>query len=148
MPRAITTWQAILLLTTGVLIGSNAWPLVLAFPTEEVRLGGVRRALGDWLDSHEVSVATRSAVVLATHEAVANAVEHGKAGHSVTIRGRVDDGNVIVEVSDEGDWREAVFNDEERGRGLMLIAGLMDDFELVSDQPGTTVRMARAATPQ
>ena len=134
--------------TTGVLIGSNAWPLVLAFPTEEVHLGGVRRTLGDWLDDHEVSVETRSAVVLATHEAVANAVEHGKAGPSVTIRVRVDVGSVIVEVSDEGDWREAMFEDEERGRGLMLIAGLMDDFELVSNQPGTTVRMARAATPQ
>ena len=29
----------------------------------------------------------------------------------------------------------------------MMIAALMDEFELVSNQPGTTIRMARAATP-
>jgi anti-sigma regulatory factor (Ser/Thr protein kinase) len=86
-------------------------------------------------------------LVLATHEAVANAVEHGRAGHSVTIRGRIENGNVTVEVSDDGDWQEATFDNEERGRGLMLIAGLMDEFELLSTRPGTTVRMVRG-TPR
>ena len=28
----------------------------------------------------------------------------------------------------------------------MLIAALMDEFELVFDKPGTTIRMTRAAT--
>jgi anti-sigma regulatory factor (Ser/Thr protein kinase) len=103
--------------------------------------------VGDWLDHQRVSVATRSALVLATHEAVANAVEHGKAGHSVTIRGRIDNGDVTVEVSDDGGWQAATFEDEERGRGLMLIAALVDEFELSSNQPGTTIRMVLTATP-
>ena len=85
-------------------------------------------------------------MVLATHEAVANAVEHSMTGHSVTIRGRADHGNVTIEVSDDGDWQQATFEDQERGRGLMMIAALMDEFELVFDTPGTTIRMTRAAT--
>ena len=128
-------------------IESNAWPLVLSFPTEDVHLGGVRRALGDWLDNQGACVPTRSAVVLATHEAVANAVEHSMTSNSVTIRGRADHGNVTIEVSDDGDWQQATFEDQERGRGLMMIAALMDEFELVFNKPGTTIRMVRAATP-
>jgi anti-sigma regulatory factor (Ser/Thr protein kinase) len=85
--------------------------------------------------------------VLATHEAVANAVEHGHVGHTVTVSGRTENGKVTVEVNDEGGWREATFGDEERGRGLMLIAWLMDEFELSSNGQGTTIRMVRAVTP-
>lgn len=129
------------------MIEANGWPLLLTFPTEDVDLGGVRRVVGDWLDTRGVPVATSGALVLATHEAVANAVEHGKAGHSVTIRGRIDKGDVTVEVSDDGDWQQATFEDEERGRGLMLIAALTDEFELSSNEPGTTIRMVRAAMP-
>ena len=29
----------------------------------------------------------------------------------------------------------------------MMIAALMDEFELVFDKPGTTIRMVRTATP-
>jgi anti-sigma regulatory factor (Ser/Thr protein kinase) len=128
-------------------IESNAWPLVLSFPTEDVHLGGIRRALGDWLDEQGACGATRSAVVLATHEAVANAVEHSRTGHSVIIRGRADHGKVTIEVSDDGDWQQATFEDQERGRGLMMIAALVDEFEFVFNKPGTTIRMVRAARP-
>ena len=81
--------HAISLLTTGDVIEANGWPLLLTFPTEDVDLRGVRRVVGDWLDTQEVSVTTSTALVLATHEAVANALEHGKDGHSVTVRGRI-----------------------------------------------------------
>ena len=36
--------------TTADVIEANRWPLMLTFPTEDVDLGGVRRAVGDWLD--------------------------------------------------------------------------------------------------
>ena len=98
-------------------IESNAWPLVLSFPTEDVHLGGVRRALGDWLDNQGACVPTRSAVVLATHEAVANAVEHSMTGHSVTIRGQADHGNVTIEVSDDGDWQQATLRTKNADAG-------------------------------
>jgi serine/threonine-protein kinase RsbW len=147
----VLQWHNVLALPTqrlGILIGSNGWPLLLSFPTAEVPFGGVRRAVDDWLDDQGVAVATRSALVLATHEAVANAVEHGGAGHSVTIKGKVENGAVTVEVSDDGDWQRATFENEERGRGLMLIAGLVDAFELLSNEPGTTIRMMWAAKLQ
>lgn len=138
--------HAISLLTTGDVIEANRWPLMLTFPTEDVDLGGVRRAVGDWLDAQGVSTTTSNALVLATHEAVANAVEYGKADTSVCVRGRIDNGDVTVEVSDDGDWQTATFEDDERGRGLMMIAALTDEFELSSDRPGTTIRMVRAVT--
>ena len=128
-------------------IGANGWPFGLTFPPEDVHLGGVRRAVGDWLDQQTISVEARNALVLATHEAVANAIEHGEAGHTVTVRGRLDNGIITIEVSDEGGWQEATFDDEERGRGIMLIAALTDEFELSSNGPGTTLRMMRAVMP-
>jgi len=65
----------------------------------------------------------------------------------VIIRGRADHGKVTIEVSDHGDWQQATFEDQERGRGLMMIAALVDEFELVFNKPGTTIRMVRAARP-
>jgi hypothetical protein len=53
-------------------------------------------------------------------------------------QGRLDDGIVTMESSDEGGWQQATFDDEERGCGITLIAGLMDEFELSSNGPGTT----------
>jgi len=80
-------------------------------------------------------------VILATHEAAANAVEHGRGTSPVAVRGNVFDSTVEIEVRDDGTWKAAQFHDDERGRGLMLISALVDEFELRSEGTGTAIVM-------
>ena len=65
---------------------------------------------------------------------VSNAIKHGLAGKAegtVSIRGREEDGMVIVEVLDTGDGPGVTELEEEssEGLGLSLIRNLMGDLE-------------------
>jgi anti-sigma regulatory factor (Ser/Thr protein kinase) len=53
----------------------------------------------------------------------------------------VDDGEVVASVRDTGSWRDQ--RDQQRGRGLTIIEGLMDDVEVTRGPGGTIVRMRR-----
>ena len=88
----------------------------------------------------------RAAVVLATHEAVANAIQHaGGPGH-VLVRGESGSEGVVIEVSDDGHWKPpADPPSEERGRGLMLIRSLVSDAQIKTGTRGTTVRIHQLA---
>ena len=46
----------------------------------------------------------RAAIVLATHEAVANAIQHAGAPGHVVVRGEFGSDGVVIEVSDDGRW--------------------------------------------
>jgi anti-sigma regulatory factor (Ser/Thr protein kinase) len=75
---------------------------------------------------------------LATHEAAANAVEHAQAGVVVTVSR---DGNrVTVVVRNAGGWNEPD-GDKYRGRGLILMRGLMSLVEVGSRPDGSVIRM-------
>ena len=114
-------------------------PFEASLPTDVEALRGLRSALRSWLERAGIGDAPRDEIVLATHEAVANAVEHGAADGHVTIRGRLDDGVVTVAVENRGAWRE--HEERGRGRGLVLIAALMTKLEIVTDRGRTVVRM-------
>lgn len=91
-------------------------------------------------------------------EAAANAIEHGNglaAGKSVTVRFRISDGEVEVEVDDEGAGfdphlyeRELTTEDllRPRGRGIYIMRSFMDGIEF---QPlpsgGMRVRLRKRA---
>jgi serine phosphatase RsbU (regulator of sigma subunit)/anti-sigma regulatory factor (Ser/Thr protein kinase)/PAS domain-containing protein len=113
-------------------------------------LSATRHALGSWLGGQGVDRSTRQDIVLAASEALANAAEHGAGAHPdevVIVRARVDrlaDGRaeVVVTVHDRGQWRTPDPS-SERGRGLRIIAALVDDM-LVRDEDGTTVVLRRA----
>ncbi|MFG2043571.1 ATP-binding protein [Dactylosporangium sp. NPDC048998] len=113
-------------------------------PARMSALAGLRAALDAWLGGRGVGDYDRYGVVLATAEAVANAIEHGYEfveGRTVGVLAQVDGGTVAVRVTDDGRWRppRAALH---RGRGLALIGRLMD--ELVIDRgTGTTVLMRR-----
>jgi hypothetical protein len=49
----------------------------------------------------------------------------------------------MIEVSDQGQWRPARSVNDERGRGLMLIAALVSDLNVTAAPTGTTVRMTQ-----
>jgi anti-sigma regulatory factor (Ser/Thr protein kinase) len=118
----------------------------------EVPLGngatqGARRQLEGWLSSLGVVAMDRLSLSHATTELVANAVEHayahseGEPSAVARVTGHQDDtGEVVVEVSDQGQWR-IPSDDVTRGRGLAMASGLVDDLTVASDADGTRARL-------
>lgn len=105
-------------------------------PTE---LRGLRHLLGSWLDLMDASTDVRGAVMLATHEAAANAMAHGEPEGPVTVSAcQDDDGIFTIEVTNDGGWKEP--NPGHHGRGLLVMNHLMSDVG-IQTTTRTSVRM-------
>ena len=98
---------------------------LVTLPCDVSRLAELRRDLDEWLDRLDLGDAIKSSAVLATHEAAANAIQHAKPCKAVKIRAAIDGDSLTVAVTDTGIWKHASFDDDERGRGLMMISVLM-----------------------
>ncbi len=114
---------------------------IASLPCELTRLGELRRDLGRWLDQTELSDKLRSSVILATHEAAANAIEHAEPCVTVEVHAAIERNSLSVAVTDTGTWKHARFDNHERGRGLTMISALMPHVEIISEPHGTTIRM-------
>ena len=110
----------------------------IQLPPDVAQLAPLRRQLAEWLAQAEVEPNASAAVVLATHEAAANAVEHAHASVVVTVSR--DENRVTVVVRNSGGWKESD-GDEHRGRGLILMRSLMSLVEVGSRPDGSVVRM-------
>ena len=106
-------------------------------------LRGLRRELTAWLASIRVGGDVRDEIILATHEAAANAIEYARRGSEVTVRGVRDLDKVIIVVANSGEWKEPRSLDEMRGRGLILVKQLMSDLEIQVKSQRTVVRMRK-----
>ena len=116
-----------------------------ALPIDLALLAGMRHSLSGWMESVGVADPPRADVVLATHEAVANAMEHAGSDESVNVDATFLSGDLIVEVSDQGTWKERLVPDDpERGRGIKLIKGLVAEVDLKGTS-GTTLRITEHA---
>jgi serine/threonine-protein kinase RsbW len=88
-------------------------------------------------------------LMLATSEAFANAVEHGRScdPRGILLLVEIGDGRVGVEVADCGgcfpDKGNSTKRRGEGGRGLRIIAAIMDQLEVVPDTGATRVRFAK-----
>ena len=92
-------------------------------PTE---LRGMRHLLTSWLELTDATAVVRDAVLLATHEAAANAMTHGEAESPVSISASQDeDGGFTIEVTNRGGWKEPEPGHD--GRGLALMTELMSE---------------------
>ncbi len=114
-------------------------PFEALLPPDLARLRGLRHELGAWLEDIGASAEQRDAVVLAIHEAAANAIEH--ANGKVTVRGARDGDRLLLVVSNTGRWRGPKPNNIARGRGLTLMRALMSNVEIHVEPERTTVRM-------
>jgi serine phosphatase RsbU (regulator of sigma subunit)/anti-sigma regulatory factor (Ser/Thr protein kinase) len=105
----------------------------------------IRRALSRWLEDLEVPRAVSTEIVMGVHEAAANVVEHayGPAGGTITITAKRDGDDVEVWIRDSGTWRGSSRGD--RGNGLRLMRGLMDDVMVDTSATGTVVVLRRGA---
>ena len=83
-------------------------------------------------------------ILLAAHEAAANAIEHAQT--PVRVTADQDENKIVIEVADSGSWRPARFDDLERGRGLTILALLMKHIDIQATPTGTIVRMTADLT--
>jgi anti-sigma regulatory factor (Ser/Thr protein kinase) len=115
--------------------GSTFSALPMAVPL--VRRSMERYARGLGLDEDACF-----ALLTATGEAIANAVEHAYLGAPGVVRVQAHAGEDVltVTVEDEGKWKPAQRRDE-RGRGLPLMRALMDAVEIRTHQARTEVRL-------
>jgi serine/threonine-protein kinase RsbW len=113
-------------------------------------LAGLRRELRSWLTSVGVGEEASRAVVLATSEAAANAVEHayGMDGRGITaIRATLEADEVHIVVRDHGRWSEPGLPGD-RGRGRFLMRTVMDHVNIEHDDTGTVVWMHLRFAPE
>ena len=114
-------------------------PFEASLPPDLTRLRDLRHDLAAWLERVGVIGADRDAIVLATHEAVANGIEHAAA--RVVIRGVRDEEKLLVVVSNSGRWRGPPWDEGGGGSGLTIIRGLMSKLDINVAEGRTTLRM-------
>ena len=99
-------------------------------PAAPAQIPVARGQLRGWLDSIAVEPRREEDILLATGEAVTNAIEHGSRSEprrTVSIEAFLREETVAVTVSDTGRWAgdsSASLRSQRRGRGLTLIGGL------------------------
>jgi len=110
----------------------------------------MRETLTTYLTANGIDDAASRMIVLCADEALINAVAHA-AGSPVGVFADLRDDHLTLEVSDGGPGFDPSQLDTdaepdlmgEHGRGLFLINNLMDEFEILSDERGTTLHMER-----
>jgi serine phosphatase RsbU (regulator of sigma subunit)/anti-sigma regulatory factor (Ser/Thr protein kinase) len=118
------------------------------WPAERSVLAGVRQLLRRWLETRGASANEIYDIVVACQEACANAIEHAyrPGRHSFELDAAYDDGRVRVTIRDEGKWRPP--RGTHRGRGVMMMRGLMDAVHIEHTDAGTTVVLERMLEAQ
>ena len=105
-------------------------------------LKSFRRALDKWLQGRGLPDPPRAEIVLATHEALANAIEHSNSAKPIRIKAETRSDGFVIEITDDGQWKIPEAPPRiERGRGLQLIKALVSDVQINSQPTGTTVRL-------
>ena len=119
-------------------------PLRLVLPADPSALAGMRRRLGRWLEELGAEEDERYEIAVACTEACGNSMEHGCSfgDSSLELEASRNGDGVVIVVRDEGGWREP--QDNERGRGLLLMRGLMGSVELDARPDGTSVELRRS----
>jgi anti-sigma regulatory factor (Ser/Thr protein kinase) len=77
-------------------------------------------------------------------EACSNVIEHAYGPRAGTIdlhMARAEPAEVVVTVRDRGTWRSA--RGQNRGRGLRLIEGFCDEYQVEAGPEGTEIVMRR-----
>ncbi|WP_436738488.1 ATP-binding protein [Streptomyces sp. BBFR102] len=98
----------------------------------------LRQITKTFLLRRSVPAALADDIVVTVSELVTNAIEHGEG--TVTLRARLTDGKVLIEVGDESPAPARLrtpTDDEVRGRGLFLVSVLAHDWG-VRDEGRTT----------
>ena len=111
----------------------------------------VREELDTWLASLQVTMLDEFAVLHAVGELITNAIEHSydegaQPPHVVEVDAALEPGGALVcSVRDHGTWSDRPA-DPDRGRGLGMVSGLVDQLTVDRSGTGTTVRFRKRLT--
>ena len=124
-------------------------------PPEGSHLLRARERLREYLVHYCAERELVDDVVLCVEEACTNAIRHSASADDIRIALEFTGGRLVAHVKDRGRGFDAAGFDQravpdltaDHGRGLFIIASLMDDVELRCDS-GCEVRMAKRAAPR
>jgi hypothetical protein len=129
----------------AILLYRQPAPLEMDFTADARHLGPSRAALRTWLTNAGVEQEQIQDVLVATGEAVANAIEHGHRDRpegTISLRATAVVDGLHVSVIDSGVWKiPRQVPSEYRGRGISLMRCLVQDLSIHSNEAGTTVHM-------
>jgi anti-sigma regulatory factor (Ser/Thr protein kinase) len=129
----------------AILLYRQPAPLEMDFPADVRQLAPSRAALRGWLREVGVEPDQIQDMLIATGEAVANAIEHGHRSRPegiISLRATAVVDGLHVSVIDSGVWKiPHPVPSEHRGRGLSLMRCLVQDLSIHSNDAGTTVHM-------
>jgi anti-sigma regulatory factor (Ser/Thr protein kinase) len=116
-------------------------------PATATHLAVHRRQLRQWLRDCGADDQTITDVLIASGEAVANAMEHAygfSAAEAVEVTVSLRGDRLEVVVRDHGGWKPpSPRGSGDRGRGFHIIRALMENVEVDPDAGGTTVRLEK-----
>lgn len=143
------TFLALRYLGVGAAVIDDALPhIVLTMPAVPKSAARVRRHLYKFCEQAGMHGARAFDLQLAVGEAVANAIEHAYNGAQqaiFSVHARLEDGEVLVDVLDQGRWREGVPTPRgqlsERGRGVSLMRALCDRVRIDRTLVGTRIQL-------
>lgn len=129
--------------------------LHLCIPIDTAWLEESREEVRLFLQTHGVEEQTAEDLVLCVHEACANAIEHSLSRTDIEVDLHVGSTSVTAVVADKGLGLDLDLHDPQRkpellqasGRGLYVMASLMDEFDVSFDR-GTAIRMNRQLVPR
>src|SRR5271156_1502965 len=127
---------------------SSARSFATVVPAALGHIAEARHRLRDWLAGVAVDPRREADILLATGEAVTNAIEHGSGGDArktVSIEAFVRGHTVTAAVSDAGRWSgdsSASQRSLQRGRGLTMINGLADQVKTARTTHGTRITLS------
>jgi anti-sigma regulatory factor (Ser/Thr protein kinase) len=120
-------------------------PLNVTVAAHLTELAPTRDALRGWLSRAAIDPDQALDVLVAAGEAMTNAIEHGhrdRPGGAVALYAATLGDRLEVTVADSGTWKPPdPAGSSLRGRGIMLMRGLMDEVRIAPAAQGTTVRM-------
>jgi serine/threonine-protein kinase RsbW len=122
---------------------------LVAEPTE---LAETRRLAEEAADSYGLREPERFAFAFAVNEAVSNAIEHGTPSPEgmICLRFSEERDGLAFCVQDYGEFRPPVRLPDEpstRGRGLTLMAAMVEELGLCRGSKGTLVRLMKRRSP-
>ena len=129
--------------------------LRLRVPADTASLANHIQRVRSFLADCRIDQALAHDIPLCVHECCANAIQHSGSAADIDVRVTVDGEAVTVLCADSGSGPEPGHCDPQHppglrhssGRGLYLMAHLMDEFEMGMDY-GTTVRMSKRLNPR
>ncbi len=121
----------------------------LRLPARRSELGAARQYAADCAEAFGLDEAACYEFVVAVNEAVTNAIRHGASDERGLIHLSIisDPDRLTFAVSDHGTFVMPVLDGSvgsEHGRGLALMASLVDEVQLEIEPGGTTVRLSKS----